>query len=174
MSTNDQGQGSIRAKRIQGDNIVRDIQIQGGDPQQAAELLQATQGKYRGDIVAEEDIVGGNIVGSVQYIADPAQTDNLRQQVADLRKQLEQVIASQEIPDTDDAQDARKSLEAAAAELNKPQPNGERLIRKLDEANTILTKSAQAAQTAGKIGAMVIKLAPFATAAWELAQHIFH
>ncbi len=174
MTTNDQEQGGIHARHIRADNVVSGVQVQGGDPNQATALISLAQGIRRGDIRADE-IVARNLVSGLQYITDPekASPENLRREVAALRANVEHVITVQEIPDLTDAEDAKDSLTAAEAELAKPSPNGQRVLRKLDEANTILTKSAQAAEAAGKLGALVIKLAPVAATIWQAAHHLF-
>ena len=98
--------------------------------------------------------------------------EDFRRELTALRERLEQAIAAQEIPDPADAVDAKDSLATAEGELTKPQPSGSRVVRKLDEVCQILTRSAQAADAAGKIGALVIKLAPVAATLWQVAQRI--
>ena len=58
-------------------------------------------------------------------------------------------------------------------ELAKPEPNGNRVLRKLDELSQIITRSAETADAAGKLGALVIRLAPLAATLWQVAQHLF-
>jgi hypothetical protein len=173
MDTN-QEQGGIRANRIQADHIVSGVQIQGGDPQQAAALIQLAQAIRRGEITADE-IIARNVVVGLQYISDPTQatSEDLRYELIALRERLEQAIDAHEFADPADAEDVKAGLAAAENELSNPQPSGSRVIRILDEANTILTKSAQAAEAAGKLGALVIKLAPAAAIVWQIAQRIF-
>jgi hypothetical protein len=60
----------------------------------------------------------------------------------------------------------------AETELAKPQPNGGRVLRKLDALSQIVTCSAETAQAAGELGAMVIQLAPVAATLWQLAQKL--
>ena len=174
MATNDEEPRGIRAKRIQAENVVSGVQMQGGDPQQAAALISLAQAIRRGEISAD-DIWARNLVSGLQYIADPAQasTVDLRRELAVLKSKVEQATVAQEIPDTADAEDAKESLASAETELARPQPNGQRVLRKLDEVNTILTKSAQAAEATGKIGALVIQLAPVAATLWQVAQRLF-
>ncbi len=174
MTANNQEPGGIRAKRFHVDNVVSEVQMQGGDPQQAAALISLAQAIRRGEISAD-DIVARNLVNGLQYIADPAQanTGDLRRELTALRSKVEQATAAHEIPDTADAEDAKESLTSAETELAKPQPNGQRVLRKLDEVNTILTKSAQAAEATGKIEALVIQLAPVAATVWQVAQRLF-
>lgn len=174
MTTDNQQPGSIRARRIQAENVVSGVQIQGGDPQQAVALVNLAQAIRRGEISADE-ICAHNLVSGLQYITDPAQAsaEDLRKELVALRTKVDATIAAQEIPDEADAQDIKESLDAAEHELAKAQPNGQRVLRKLDEANTILTRSAEMAQSAGKIGAFVIQLAPVAATLWQVAQKLF-
>src|SRR5260370_645565 len=163
MSTNENEPGGIDAKRIEADNVVSGVQIQGGDAQTASSLLQLAQSIRQGKISAEE-IKARNLVSGLQYIADPAQAsvEDLRQELLALRTQLEQAIASHEFSDPADAQDAQESLVTAATELAKPQPNGNRVLRKLDELSRIITRTAETADAAGRLGSLIIKLAPIA------------
>jgi hypothetical protein len=114
-------------------------------------------------------------VSGLQFIADPAQAsvEDLRRELLTLRMQLEQAIASQEFTDPADAQDAQESLATAETELAKPQPSGNRVLRKLDEFSQIITRSAETADAAGKLGALVIRLAPVAATLWQVAHHLF-
>jgi hypothetical protein len=172
MTTNNGELGGIRAKHIEAENVVSGIQIQ-GDTQSAAALVHLAQAIRRGDIQANE-IKARNLVSGLQYIADPTQAsiEEFRRELTALRECLEQAVTAQEIPDPADAADAKNSLEMAEAELTKTQPSGSRVVRKLDEVCQILTRSAQAADAAGKIGALVIKLAPIAATLWQVAQRI--
>ncbi len=174
MSTSGNEPGGIHARRIEAENVVSGVQIQGGDAQTASSLIQLAQSIRQGTISAEE-IKARNLVSGLQYIADPAQAsvDDLRRELNALRAQLEQAVASQEFADPADAEDATDSLATAETELAKPQPNGNRVLRKLDEFSQIITRSAETADTAGKLGALVIRLAPIAAALWQVAQHLF-
>ena len=174
MSTNGNEQGGIHAKRIEAENVVSGVQMQGGDAQTASSLIQLAQSIRTGQISAEE-IKARNLVSGLQYIADPAQAsvDDLRQELLALRAQLEQAIASQEFADPADAEDAQESLATAEKELAKPQPNGNRVLRKLDELSQIVIRSADTAEAAGKLGALVIRLAPLAATLFQVALHLF-
>ena len=103
MTTNGNEQGGIYARRIGAENVVSGTQIQGGDAQTATSLIQLAQAIHRGDIRADE-IKARNLVSGLQYIADPAQAsvEDLRNELAALRTQLEQAIAAQEISDAAD------------------------------------------------------------------------
>src|SRR5258708_2814365 len=144
LMENNSQQGGIRARKIQADNVVEGVQMQGGDAQQAAALVSLAQAIRRGEISADE-IQARNLVSGLQYIADPnkATTEDVRQELAALRAKVDAVIAAQEIPDQADAEDMKESLETAEKELAKPQPNGQRVLRKLDEPHTILPKLPQ-------------------------------
>jgi hypothetical protein len=174
MSTNEHEPDGIHARRIEADNVVSGVQMQGGDAQTASSLIQLAQSIRRGEIRAEE-IKARNLVSGLQYIADPAQAsvEDLRHELLALRTQLEQAIASQEFSDPAEAQDARESLATTEMELAKPQPNGNRVLRKLDELSQIITRTAETADAAGKLGALVIRLAPLAATLWQVAQHLF-
>ena len=174
MSTSGNEPGGIHARRIEAENVVSGVQMQGGDAQTASSLIQLAQSIRQGTISAEE-IKARNLVSGLQYIADPAQAsrEDLRRELNALRTQLEQAVASHEFSDPADAQDATDSLATAETELAKPQPNGNRVLRKLDELSQIITRSAETADAAGKLGALVIKLAPLAATLWQVAQHLF-
>jgi hypothetical protein len=174
MSTHEHEPGGIHARRIEAENVVAGVQIQGGDGQTASELVQLAQSIRQGKISAEE-IKARNLVSGLQYIADPAHAsvEDLRHELNALRIQLEQAMASQEFSDPADAEDATDSLATAEAELSKLQPNGNRVLRKLDELSQIITRTAETADAAGKLGALVIRLAPLAATLWQVAQHLF-
>jgi hypothetical protein len=173
MTTNWGESSGIHAKRIEAENVVSGVQIQGGDAQAASELVQLARAIGRGEIQAEE-IKARNLVSGLQYIADPAQAniDDLRRELAAFRTQLEEAIASREFADPADAEDAQESLAMAASELSKPQPGKNRILRKLDELSQIVTRSAETAEAAGKFGSLIIRLAPVAATLWQVAQRI--
>src|SRR5260370_32509997 len=100
--------GGIHAKRIKAENVVSGVQVQGGDMQTAATLIQLAQAIRRGEINADE-IEARHLVSGLQYIADPTQAsaEDLRRELAALRTQLEQAIVAQEISDVADAEDAQ-------------------------------------------------------------------
>jgi hypothetical protein len=174
MSTHEHEPGGIHARRIEADNVVSGAQIQGGDAQTASSLIHLAQSIRQGQISAEE-IKARNLVSGLQYIADPAQAsvEDLRRELAALRAQLAQAMASQEFAEPADAEDAQDSLATAETELAKPHPNGNRVLRKLDEFSQIITRSAETADAAGKLGALVIQLAPLAATLWQVAQRLF-
>ncbi len=166
-------QGGIHARRIEAENVVEGVQIQGGDAQSAASLVSFAQAIQRGDINADE-IKARHLVSGLQYIADSTQAsvEDLRRELAALRTKLEQVISSHEIPDAADAEDARESLMVAETELAKSQPAKSRVLRKLDDLSQIITRSAATADAAGKLGAQVIQLAPMVATLWQVAHHL--
>jgi hypothetical protein len=174
MNTNENRPSGIHARHIEADNVVSGVQLQGGEAQTASSLIQLAQSIRRGEIRAEE-IKARNLVSGLQYIADPAQAsvEDLRHELLALHTQLEQAIAAQEFSDPADAEDAQDSLAMTETELARSQPNGNRVLRKLDELSQIITRSAQTADAAGKLGALVIRLAPLAATLWQVAQHLF-
>src|SRR5579864_8200924 len=121
-----QEQGGIRAGRIQADHVVSGVQMQGGDAQQAAALVQLAQAIRRGEISADE-IIAQNVVIGLQFISDPAQasTEDLRHELIALRERVEQAIAAHEFADPADAEDAKESLASAEAELRSEEHTSE-------------------------------------------------
>jgi len=166
--------GGIQADRIEAENVVAGVQVQGGDAETATALVNLARAIRQGRISATE-IKAKNLVSGLQYIADPAQATaaELRHEVAALREQVEQAIANGEIADPVEAEDAQEAVKKAEAELAKPQPQGSRVARKLAEVSEILTRSADTAQAAGKIGLQIIKLAPVAATLWQIAQRLW-
>lgn len=47
------------------------------------------------------------------------------------------------------------------------------MLRKLDEFSQIMTRTAETADAAGKLGAIVIRLAPVAATLFQIAHHLF-
>ncbi len=172
MVENNQPQGGIKARKIQANNVVSGVQIQGGDAQQnAVFLVNLAQSIRRGEISADE-INALDVVVGLQYISEPSKvtTEDVRKEVAALLTKVNEAIAAHEIPKQGDAKDAQTSLQSAEEELASTQPDGERVVHKLDEANRILTKSAEMAQSASSL---VAKLAPIAAAVWAIARRHF-
>lgn len=164
----------IHADRIEAENVVAGVQIQGADAETATALVDLARAIRQGRISAIE-IKAKNLVSGLQYIADPTQATaiELQREVAALRKQVEQAIVNGEMADTAEAEDAQEALEKAETELAEPQPQGNRIVRKLAEASEILTRSAGTAQAAGKVGLQIIKLAPIAATLWQIAQRLW-
>jgi hypothetical protein len=171
MNTNRNEQGGIRAKHIEAENVVSGIQIQGGEAQTAAALVSLAHAIQRGEISAEE-IKARNLVSGLQYISDPTQAsiEDLRREVASLYVQLEQAITAHEISDIADANGITSNLTIIEAELAMPQPDSHRVLGGLDELSQIVTRSAETAESAGKLGALVIRLAPVFATLWQVAQ----
>ena len=165
--------GGIRAGRIDAQNVVDGVQVQGVTAKDAAGLVRLAKAIQRGGITAQQ-IDAGSVVSGLQFLAGipPAGQDDLRKEIAALREQVQQAIADGEVERAGDAEDVQDALEKAEAELASPQPDGERVIRKLETAAQILTRVADLAQAAGKVGWHVIRLAPLAAALWKLAERI--
>jgi len=165
--------GGIRAGRIEAENVVDGVQTQGIAATDAAKLVKLAKAIERGGITAEQ-IKAGNVVSGLQFLTGvpPAVQDDLHREIAALREQVQQAIAAGEVEKTGDAEDVQDALEKAEAEVAKPEPDGERVVRKLETATKILTRTADLAQAAGKAGSRVIRLAPLAAALWKLAEKI--
>jgi hypothetical protein len=166
--------GGIRAGRIEAENVVDGVQMQGGAPDDAAQLIELAQAIQRGGITAGE-IKAGNVVSGLQFLtgAPPKTPADLQREVAALRRQVAQAVAAGEIASVDDAEDVTDALDKAEAELDKADPSGRRVVRKLNAAAEILTGVAGTAQAARNVGLTVIRLAPVVAALSQLAQAIF-
>jgi hypothetical protein len=166
--------GGIRAGRIEAENVVDGVQMQGGAPDDAAQLVELAQAIQRGGITAGE-IKAGNVVSGLQFLtgAPPETPADLQSEVTALRRQVAQAVADGEISSVGDAEDVTDALDKAEEELNKPEPSGKRVVRKLNAAAEILTGVAGTAQAARNVGLEVIRLAPVAAALSQLAQTIF-
>ena len=165
--------GGIHAERIEAENVVDGVQMQGAAVEDAARLVKLARAIERGGITADQ-IRAGSVVSGLQFLAGapPAGQDDLRREIAALREQVQQAIAAGEMGKAGDAEDVQDALKGAEAELAKPQPDGERVVRKLETAAKILTGTADLAQAAGKVGLHVLRLAPLAAALWKLAEKI--
>ena len=170
--------GSIKAGgKIQADNVVTGIQIQGGDAAIARACLDAAQAlQQTGSIEAVQDIIAKNVVAGLQYIGQAGTPPNIEQfqrELAALREQLQQAIQAREIADPYEAEDAQKAVDRAIEQTTTEKPVAERISTQLDRASTIITKAATAAEAAEKFQAGVIKLAPVVAALQKLASMFF-
>jgi len=170
--------GSIKAGgKIQADNVVAGIQIQGGDAAIARACLDAAQAlQQTGSIEAVQDIIARNVVAGLQYIGQAGTTPDVEQfqrELAALREQLQQAIQAREIADPYEVEDAQKAVDRAIEQTRTAKPVTERISAQLDNAFTIITKAATAAEAAGKFQAGVIKLAPVVVALQKLASLLF-
>lgn len=173
--TGDQNQvGGIQAKTIIADNVVQGMQQIGGDLSDAAQAVALAEA-LRGGTITADSIQAKNVVAGLQYIADPANAtpDQLRQQVAELQRQLAEAIADSGAAANPDIEDAQSALNQAETELEKEQPHGSRIVRSLKNAAEILTESAKATDAARKAGLALIKLAPIAAALYQISMKLF-
>jgi hypothetical protein len=166
--------GGIRAGRIEAEHVVDGVQMQGGTSEDASRLVDLARAIRRGGITADE-IKAGSVVSGLQFLAGkpPATPAELRDEVAALRAQVAEAVAAGEIPSRADAEDVTDALDKAEAELAKPDPEGNRVIRTLKTTSEILTGAAGAAEAARNAGWQIIELAPVAAALCQLAQVIF-
>jgi hypothetical protein len=166
--------GGIHARTIEAENVVDGVHLQGGVPADVEALVGLAQAIQRGSITADE-IRAGNVVSGVLFVAGkpPVNHAELRAEVAALREQVQQAIAAGEVADAGDAEDVTDALAKTEAELEKPEPNGKRVVRHLESATDILTGVAKSAAAARNVGWQIVKLAPVAAALSQLAQAIF-
>src|SRR5262245_670446 len=170
--------GSIKAGgKIQAGNVVTGIQIQGGDAAIARACLDAAQAlQQTGSIEAVQDLIARNVVTGWQYIGQAGTTpdgEQFQRELAALREQLQQAIQAREIADPYEAEDAQKAVDRAIEQTRTDKPVAERISAQLDNASTIITKAATAAEAAGKFQAGVIKLAPVVAMLQKLASLLF-
>lgn len=171
-----QGTGGIHAGRIQADNVVRGTQLLGVDAEQAARLVAQARDIQCGNITADDIITARNVVDGLQVIGktgQPPSRDDLRVEIAALRKQLQDAVAAGAIKDPDDAEDVQKAVQRAEEEVSKPQPAGDRVVKNLEKTSTILSKLSDAVDKVSSVGGSLIKLAPIASALAAVAMHMF-
>ena len=165
--------GGIRAGKIIAENVVQGVQQIGGEAKEAAALLELAKA-LRGGTISADSIEAKNVVSGLQYIADPRQAtpEQLRQEVGALGKKVQELIDG-EIIDAEDAEDAADELAKTAKELEKPKPDGERVVRRLGNLTDILTKSGAAIDATTELGKKVVALAPLAASVYQVAKHVF-
>lgn len=166
--------GGIHANRIEAENVVQGMQQLGGDLTNAADAVALAEA-LRGGSITAGSIEAKNVVAGFQYIADPAHAtpDELRQEVAELKRQLAAAIAAGEIETSGDVDDVQNALAAAETELAEAQPQGSRVVRKLKEAAELLTEGAKTTAAARQAGQALLKLAPVAAAIYQIATNLF-
>ena len=169
--------GGVRAGgRIEADNIVTGAQVQGADAETARALLALARELESGSVEAVQDIIARNIVTGFQYIGQggtPPNLEQFQQELAALRAQLAEAVKAGEIADAYDAEDAQKAVDRAVEQSQAQKPAADKITPQLDRAVKIINQAATAAESAGKLQAAVIKLAPIATALYRLASLIF-
>jgi hypothetical protein len=169
--------GGVRAGRdLKADNIVTGVQVQGADAETARALLELARAIESGSVEAVRDIIAKNIVTGFQYVGQGGTAPNQEQfqkELAALREQLAQAVKAGEIEDANDAEVAQKAVDRAIEQTQAQKPAAEKIVPHLDRAATIINKAGTVAESAGKIQAAVITLAPVATALYRLTSLIF-
>ncbi len=169
--------GSIKAKNIQARNVNAGVSIEGPDPA----AIQATGGLLQnfqaGDIEASEDLtvtgeinVGLNVGGSGE--AGPT-LEQLRHELAELRAMLQQAIEAGEFADAYEAEDTQKAVDRAIEQAQAEPPATEKISGQLERAASLIDRAAQTAQSAGKLGATVLKLGPALAGLKRMVELIF-
>lgn len=170
--------GGIHANTIKADNVVQGAQVIGDRSDDganlAAQLSDLAKAVGQGSITADS-IEAQNVVVGLQYITDPnkATPTQLQQEVAYLKWQLADALAAAGKPPSNDMMDVQDALEKAEAELGQAEPQGRRVLRKLEEVAEILTESAKVTDAAQKVGEAVGKLAPVAVTIYQTAVKLF-
>jgi hypothetical protein len=171
MQPSDERSG-IYAKRIEATNVVEGAQLQGA-VEQPEQLVALARDLRRGRIEAE-DIKATSVVTGLQFISDPSRVtvDELRQEVARLRADIDELVHGGYVADGGDAADLAAAASAAEEELNSGSPSGNRVVRKLAEVSDILSRGAEMAESVERVGGRLAKLAPVAAVLWQLAQRL--
>jgi hypothetical protein len=168
--------GGVKAGgKIEADNIVTGAQVQGADAETARQLLTLARELESGSVEAVQDIIAKNIVTGFQDVGQGGTAPNLeqfRQELTALRAQLAQAVKAGEIAGAYDAEDAQKAVDRAVEQSQAEKPAADKITPQLDRAVKIINQAATAAESAGKLQAAVIKLAPIATALYRLASLI--
>lgn len=166
--------GGIHAKTIQAENVVDGVLMEGGGAADAAGLIELAKGLETGGIHAD-DIRAKKIVTGLHYIHDPksATPQDLHKEVAELEKQVRQLIHAGEIADEGDAEDLGRAVDEAKKELAQPDPKGNKIIRRLKTVTEILNQTADTAKAAGNLQTQAMKLAPTAAMIYSIAAALF-
>src|SRR5262245_25860029 len=169
--------GGVRAGRdLKADNVVTGVQVHGADAETARALLALARQIESGSVEAVQDLIAKNVVTGFQYIGQGGTAPNMEQfkkELAALREQLAQAVKAGEIENTYDAEDAQKAVDRAIEQSQAQKPAAEKIVPHLDRAASIINKAGTVTESAGKIQAAVIKLAPVATALYRLSSVIF-
>ena len=162
----------IYAKRIDATNVVQGTQIQ-GTAEQPEQLLALARDLRLGRIEAE-DIKATSVVTGLQVVSDPSRAtiDELRQEVSQLRADIDELVAGGAFRDSADAEDLSAAANAAEKELNSEVPSGGRVVRKLAEVSDIINRGAEVTESVEQVGTRLAKLAPVAAVLWQLAQRL--
>ncbi|MGE3536578.1 MAG: hypothetical protein AB7N91_03965 [Candidatus Tectimicrobiota bacterium] len=166
--------GGIKAGSIRAVNVVDGVQIQGADAATVQALL--AQRLESGGIEVLQELIATNVVTGLQYLGQagsPPTREQFQQELRAVQTQLTAAVQAGEIADPDDAEDAQKAVTRALAQSQEPQPVAERLLKQIDQATTIVSKAASAAEAAEKFQAVVVKLAPIFTVLKNLVGTFF-
>jgi hypothetical protein len=163
----------IFASDIQAENVVSGAQVLGDVGTDSAQLVALAREIRSGRIDARQ-IRAQNVVSGLQYIKNPANATvpQLRNELAVLRRRLDEVVAAGEFEDGTESADAINALDAAQKELQANAGKGSRVIRKLAELTDIVTSVAERASRAGKAVSGVSALAPLVATVWQIAQRL--
>ena len=88
---------------------------EGGEASAAPDLAEAQSRLRTGSITADETIEADTVAVGYVYIADPAQAtpDDVRQEIARLRRQIEELLSQGTAANQGDAEDARDAMRKA-------------------------------------------------------------
>ena len=169
--------GSIKAGgKIEAEHIVTGVQVHGTDAETARAMLALAQDIDSGSVEAVQDIIAKNLVTGFQYLGQGGTEPNheqFHQELTALRAQMAQAIAAGEIEDEEDAEDVQTALDRTIKHTRAETPVAEKIATNLERADSIITRAATVAESAGKFQAAVIKLAPVVKALGRLVSVFF-
>ena len=173
--TGDQNKvGGIQAKTIIADNVVQGFQQVGGDLSNATDTVVLAEALSNGRITADS-IEAKNVIAGFQYIANPADAtaDELRQEVVALKEQVAEAIAAGDVEESGTIKDVQSALTIAETELEKEEPDGNRVVRKLKEAAELLTTASTMVDAVRETGISLLKFAPVAATLYQISTSLF-
>jgi hypothetical protein len=122
-----------------------------------------------GGTLTAQNIAGGDI-----YIGPVPQTrDEFAEQLKQLQALLQEAIAAQEIPNSQDAETLTDDLQDVVKEVQAEQPRNGRISRRLQDMTEIVDNAGKVAEAAGKTGTFILKAAPILAGLAKAVQVLF-
>ena len=140
------------------------------------ELMQLAQRFESGGVEAVRDVIAKNINTGFRYIGQDGTEPNraqFLQELTALREQLTAAIQAGEIADPYDAEDAQRAVDHSIEQVQAPEPKADVISTQLDRVSSIITKTAKAAEAAGKLKEAFGKLVPIATGLVKMVGEFF-
>jgi hypothetical protein len=114
-----------------------------------------------------------NIAGRDININQPQSREEFAEQLKQLQALLQEAIAAKEIPDARDTVTVTEDIQDITEEIGHESPRSKRITTRLEEVAEIVDGAGKVAETAGKAGAIVLKIAPILAGLVKAAQVLF-